>query len=176
MAVKMRPTHTWTKRPRGALLQLDTGKVFLTVERRREGRTIRCIPSMEHLSLKISTLIILPHKNPAMKHCLVGSLTGEVASKKVTEAYKGWLSADGNRAGRTKAKASLTARGTSRAGAKAGLSDPRMRNGCAAGLTDKSYPGDNRLIASERPQRRCGLAPRCRLSAMCRGGPLSSNR
>ncbi len=23
MAVKMRPSHTWTKRPRGALLQLD---------------------------------------------------------------------------------------------------------------------------------------------------------
>jgi len=25
MAVKMRPTHRWTKRPRGALLQLDIG-------------------------------------------------------------------------------------------------------------------------------------------------------
>ena len=30
--------------------------------------------------------------------CQVGSLTGAVASKKVTEAYKGRLSADGNRA------------------------------------------------------------------------------
>ena len=106
----------------------------------------------------------------------MGSLTGEVASKIVTEAYKGWLSADGNRVGRAKAKAGLTARRTCRAGSKDGLSDPRMRSGCAAGLTDKSYPGDNRLIASERPQRRCGLAPRCRLSAMCRVGPLSSNR
>ena len=28
----------------------------------------------------------------------MGSLTGAVASKKVTEALKGWLSADGNRA------------------------------------------------------------------------------
>ena len=36
MAVKMRPTHTWTKRPRGALLQLDTEEAFLTVENRRE--------------------------------------------------------------------------------------------------------------------------------------------
>ena len=36
MAVKMRPTHTWTKRPRGALLQLGTDETFLTVERRRE--------------------------------------------------------------------------------------------------------------------------------------------
>jgi hypothetical protein len=29
--------------------------------------------------------------------------------------------------------------------------------------TDKSYPGDNRLIWPERPHRRPGLAPRCRL-------------
>ena len=31
-------------------------------------------------------------------HCQVGSLTGAVASKKVTEALKGPLSTDGNRA------------------------------------------------------------------------------
>ena len=31
--------------------------------------------------------------------------------------------------------------------------------------TDKSYPGDNRLISPKRPQRRGGLAPRCRLVA-----------
>jgi LAGLIDADG DNA endonuclease family protein len=31
--------------------------------------------------------------------------------------------------------------------------------------TDKRYPGDNRLIGPERPQRRTGLAPRCRLVA-----------
>ena len=37
------------------------------------------------------------HKNPGKGHCLVGSLTGEVASKSVTEAYKGWLIPDGNR-------------------------------------------------------------------------------
>src|SRR5437762_10088592 len=33
------------------------------------------------------------------------------------------------------------------------------------GLTDTSYPGDNRLILPKRPQRRQGLAPRCRLVA-----------
>ena len=33
----------------------------------------------------------------------MGSLTGAVASQKVTEAFKGQLSADGNRAGRAKA-------------------------------------------------------------------------
>jgi len=39
---------------------------------------------------------LLLHKNPGEEHCLVGSLTGEVASKKVTEAYKGWLTLNGN--------------------------------------------------------------------------------
>src|SRR5699024_12353570 len=31
--------------------------------------------------------------------------------------------------------------------------------------TDKSYPGDNRLISPKSSHRRGGLAPRCRLSA-----------
>ena len=31
--------------------------------------------------------------------------------------------------------------------------------------TDKSYPGDNRLISPKSPYRRGGLAPRCRLIA-----------
>ena len=131
---------------------------------------------MEHLSLKTLSLTVMPLKNPATGHCLVGSLTGEVDSKNVTESYKGTLNADGNRVGRAKAQRCLTARRTCRAGSKDGLSDPRMDSGCPAGLTDKSYPGDNRLIASERPQRRCGLAPRCRLSAMCRMGPLFSDK
>jgi hypothetical protein len=40
---------------------------------------------------------LTPNKNPADGHCLVGSLTGEVFSKIVTEKYKGRLSTDGNR-------------------------------------------------------------------------------
>ena len=36
--------------------------------------------------------------NPVRGHCQVGSLTGAVASENVTEALKGWLSTDGNRA------------------------------------------------------------------------------
>jgi hypothetical protein len=35
--VKMRPTNTWTKRPRGALLQLGTGSLCEIVENRREN-------------------------------------------------------------------------------------------------------------------------------------------
>ena len=39
--------------------------------------------------------------------CQVGSLTGAVASKKVTEAFKGQLSADGNRAKECKGRRKL---------------------------------------------------------------------
>ena len=54
----------------------------------------------------------------------MGSLTGTVDSYNLTELYKGWLPRDRNSGDSAKAKASLTARPTSRAGAKAGLSDP----------------------------------------------------
>ena len=36
-------------------------------------------------------------RNPDQGQCLVGSLTGAVASQRVTEAFKGWLGTDGNR-------------------------------------------------------------------------------
>ena len=90
-------------------------------------------------------------------------MTGAVASERATEASKGSLSADGNRAKSTKAEGSLTARPTGRAGAKAGLSDPVEREWNCHRSTDKSYPGDNRLISPKSPYRRGGLAPRCRL-------------
>ena len=64
--------------------------------------------------------------NPGGGHCQVDSLTGAVASKKVTEAFKGYLSTDGNRASSVNAKASLTARGTARAVTKVGVSDPAV--------------------------------------------------
>jgi hypothetical protein len=61
----------------------------------------------------------------------VGSLTGAVASQKVTEAFKGWLSADGNRAVSINAEANLTVRPTSRAGTKVGVSDQAVVSGNA---------------------------------------------
>ena len=59
-------------------------------------------------------------------HCQAGSLTGAVASKKVTEALKGSLSTDGNRAKSANAEGSLTARRTGRAVTKVGVSDPAV--------------------------------------------------
>ncbi len=54
------------------------------------------------------------------RHRLVGSLTGVVASKRVTEAFQGSLSTNGNRAQSVLVKASLTVRPTSRTGTKVG--------------------------------------------------------
>ena len=61
----------------------------------------------------------------------MGSLTGAVASQRVTEAFKGSLRMVGNHLQSVKAQGSLTVRLTSRAGAKAGLSDPVVPHGRA---------------------------------------------
>ena len=55
--------------------------------------------SMRHHSFVC--LILIPHISG--KQCLVGSLSGADASQRVTEAFKGQLGTDGNRAGRAKA-------------------------------------------------------------------------
>ena len=55
--------------------------------------------------------------------------------------YKGQLSSDGNRAGRANAKAGFTARPTSRAGTKVGLSDPAVPYGRAVAQRIKGTPG-----------------------------------
>jgi len=72
---------------------------------------------------------------------MVGSLTGAVSSKRVTEEYEGALSAVGNRTLRIKAKGRLTVRQTSRTGAKAGLSDPVVLYGRAIAQRIKGTPG-----------------------------------
>ena len=74
-------------------------------------------------------------------HRLVGSLTGVVASKSVTEASQGPLSTNGNRARSALAQAGLTGRQTSRAGAKAGQSDPVVPHGRAIAQRIKGTPG-----------------------------------
>jgi hypothetical protein len=54
----------------------------------------------------------------------LGSLTGAVSSKRVTEEFKGTLSLVGNQATSAKVEGCLTARLISRAETKVGLSDP----------------------------------------------------
>ena len=66
-----------------------------------------------------------------LEQCQVGSLTGAVASQRVTEAPKGSLRMVGNHSKSAKAEGSLTARQTGRAGTKVGLSDPVVESGIA---------------------------------------------
>ena len=68
---------------------------------------------------------------PGGGQCLVGSLTGAVASQNVTEAREGSLRLFGNQPLSVKAQGSLTARQTSRADTKVGLSDPVVPHGRA---------------------------------------------
>ena len=63
--------------------------------------------------------------------CQAGGLTGAVASQTVTEAREGRLAPDGNRRASARAQGGLTARGTPRAGAKAGPSDLAVPSGRA---------------------------------------------
>ena len=63
-------------------------------------------------------------RKPGKGQCLVGSLTGAVASEKVSEALKGSLRMVGNHSKSAKAEGSLTATVTAEAGTKVGLSDP----------------------------------------------------
>ena len=67
----------------------------------------------------------------------------------------------------------MTVRSTFQSETKVGASDPLyvhlyMNVGSTA-QTDKSYPGDNRLIAPNSSHRRRCLAPRCRLITSWRG-------
>ena len=70
-------------------------------------------------------------RNPGRGPCMVGSLTGAVSSQRVTEEHEGTLSMVGNRAMSAKVEGCLTARPTSRAGTKVGLSDPVVLYGRA---------------------------------------------
>ena len=85
--------------------------------------------------------ILTSTRNPGQGHCQVGSLTGAVASQRVTEAPKDTLSLDGNQAQSAKAKGCLTARPTSRAGTKVGLSDPAVPYGRAVAQRIKATLG-----------------------------------
>ena len=69
--------------------------------------------------------------NPRQGQCQLGSLTGAVSSKRVTEEPKGTLSLVGNQASSAKVEGCLTARLISRAETKVGLSDPAVLDGKA---------------------------------------------
>ena len=86
-------------------------------------------------------MTILTRHALARGKCQVGSLTGAVPPKEVTEAPKGSLRMDGNHSQSVKAQGSLTARLTSRAGTKVGLTGPGGSAWKGHRSTDKSYRG-----------------------------------
>ena len=73
--------------------------------------------------------------------CLPGSLTGAVASERVSEALKGSLRMVGNHSKSAKAEGSLTATPTGGAGTKVGLSDPVVESGIAIAQRIKATLG-----------------------------------
>ena len=86
-------------------------------------------------------IFLIPNPRRAGRHCVVGSLTGVVASKRVSEAFKGMLSTFGNRTRSAIAKACLTVRQTGRSGTKVGYSDPAVLYGRAVAQRIKGTPG-----------------------------------
>ena len=80
-------------------------------------------------------------RKPVQGQCLVGSLTGAVASQNVTEAPKGSLSLVGNQVLSASAQGSLTVRLTGRAGTKVGTSDPAPACGSGVAQRIKGTPG-----------------------------------
>ena len=68
--------------------------------------------------------VLTSRPDPPVGQCQTGSLTGAVASERVSEALKGSLRMVGNHSKSAKAEGSLTATPTGGAGRKLGLSDP----------------------------------------------------
>ena len=88
-------TRNGTKRPREPLLQLSAEFGYIMC---RIGRRLRSgYASIRGVDVEILPFVYLS-SNPVRGHRLVGSLTGVVASKSVTEASQGALSTNGNRA------------------------------------------------------------------------------
>ena len=78
-----------------------------------------------------STGFLTSSRDPAGGQCQAGSLTGSVASERVSVALKGSLRMVGNHSKSAKAEGCLTARVTLRAETTVGLSDPAVVSGQA---------------------------------------------
>ena len=107
---------------------------------RREGRPSDLLERT--LGYHSSVIEILTSsRKPDERQCQADSLTGAVASERVTEAPKGSLRMDGNHSKSAKAEGSLTARRTGRAERKLGLSDPAVLSGKAVAQRIKATSG-----------------------------------
>ena len=132
-------TRNGTERPREPLLQLSivTGCAMCRIVRRQRNGDA----SHRGADVEILTFAHLVTNSGIRGHCLVGSLTGVVASKRVTEASKGALRPIGNRPKSVMAQARLTERPTRRPGTKVEHSDPVVPHGRAIAQRIKGTPG-----------------------------------
>ena len=132
-------TRNGTERPREPLLQLSvgTGCAMCRIVRRQRSRHA----SAGGAAVEILTFAHLVPNPDSRGHRLAGSLTGVVASKRVTEASKGSLRPIGNRPQSVMAQGGLTGRLTSRSGRKLEHSDPVVRHGTAIAQRIKGTPG-----------------------------------
>ena len=113
----------------------------------RPGRKFGRSHNVKYHPGYVLVLTLIP-VNPGREQCQLGSLTGAVSSKKVTEEFKGTLSLVGNQASSILVEGCLTARLISRAGSKDGQSDPAVLDGKAVahqikgtlGITGLSLP------------------------------------
>src|SRR5699024_9543148 len=85
--------------------------------------------------------ILTQDRDPVRRQCQIGSLTGAVASRRVTEALKGSLRVVGNHSSSVKQQGSWTARLTSGAGRKGGLSERVVPHGRASARRIIATPG-----------------------------------
>ena len=103
-----------------------------------------CTPVYEESALgyhSCVTGVLTWYREKVRGECQVGSLTGAVASLRVTEAPKGTLRLDGNQSASANAEACLTVRHTGRTGTKVGISDPAVPNGRAVAQRIKATLG-----------------------------------
>ena len=88
-----------------------------------------------------STGFLTCPRKPGEGQCQAGSLTGAVASERVSEALKGSLRMVGNHPKSAKAEGSLTVTPTGGTGTKVGLSDPVVESGIAIAQRIKATLG-----------------------------------
>ena len=96
-------------------------------------------PLVKYHSSQIVILTLCRY--PAKGQWQVGSLTGAVASQRVTEAFQGSLRMNRNHPSSARVEESLTVRPTGRAGTKVGPSDPVVPCGRAIAQRIKATPG-----------------------------------
>ncbi len=137
----MLATRARTERPHGALLQFGTGVrcCMYRIGGRLRDSDVSCYGA----AVGVPPLwgLLTSRREPAVGQCQAGSLTGAVASERVSEAPKGSLRMDGNHSKSAKAEGSLTATPTGGAGTKVGLSDPVVLSGNAIAQRIKATLG-----------------------------------